>query len=327
MTGSELVAPAAILVTWLSSPVPLMALLDFILNLVGLLLWFNWRAARFDPLSVSRPATLAGTIRRAEKTAFKRWHLPFALLGLLLLRVPLYVEFGSALNWTGKIDIGTISLPFKSNATSYVPMLLYSFYSFGVVLAVFLIWVLLLSALKSAAPESDSLRQLLQLHLGRVERWSRGPKLLLPLLAIAPVWWLASWPLTFYGILPAPSGMLARLLQALLVGLGSYLAWKFLLVGIFALYFVSSYVFFGRQPFWQHLDLVARQLLAPLRKLPLRLGKFDFAPLVGIVLVLGIAYVAEQGIKTPQRFNAAGQPLGRLVNLPGLVDFYERVSK
>ena len=96
------------------------------------------------------------------------------VLGLLLLRVPLYVEFGSALNWTGKIDIGTISLPFKSNATSYVPMLLYSFYSFGVVLAVFLIWVLLLSALKSAAPESDSLRQLLQLHLGRVERREVG---------------------------------------------------------------------------------------------------------------------------------------------------------
>lgn len=304
-----------------------MGLLDFILNLVGLLLWFNWRAARFDPLSLSRPATLAGTIRRAEKTAFKRWHLPFALVGLLLLRVPLYVEFGSALNWTGKIDIGTISLPFKANAASYMPMLLYSFYSFGVVLAVFLIWVLLLSALKSAAPESDSLRQLLQLHLGRVERWSRGPKLLLPLLAITPIWWLASWPLTFYGIMPAPDGLLARLLQALLVGLGSYLAWKFLLVGIFALYFVSSYVFFGRQPFWQHLDLVARQLLAPLRKLPLRLGKLDFSPLLGIVLVLGLAYVAEQGIKTPQRYTAEGKPRGRLVDLPGLVDFYERVSK
>jgi uncharacterized protein YggT (Ycf19 family) len=304
-----------------------MGLLDFILNLIGLLLWFNWRAARFDPLSVSRPATLAGTIRRAEKTAFKRWHLPLGLLALLLLRVPLYVEFGSALNWTGKIDLGTISLPFKSNATSYIPMLLYSFYSFGLVLAVFLSWVLLLSALKSGATESDPLRQLLQLHLGKMERWSRGTKLLLPLLALTPIWWLASWPLTFYGIMPAPSDMLARLLQALLVGFGSYLAWKFLLIGIFALYFVSSYVFFGRQPFWQHLDLVARQLLAPLRRLPLRLGKIDFAPLAGIILVLGIAYVAEHGIKTPQRYTAEGKPKGRLVDLPGLVDFYARVSK
>ncbi|MGC3957849.1 MAG: YggT family protein [Verrucomicrobiota bacterium] len=304
-----------------------MGLLDFILNLVGLLLWFNWRAARFDPLSVSRPATLAGTIRRAEKTAFKRWHLPFALLGLLILRVPLYMEFGSALNWTGKIDVGTISLPFKSNVTSFVPMLLYSFYSFGVMLAVFLIWVLLLSAVKSEAAETDSLRQLLQLHLGKVERWSRVTKLLLPLLALTPIWWMASWPLTFYGIMPAPSGMLARLLQALLVGVGSYLAWKFLLIGIFALYFVSSYVFFGRQPFWQHLDLIARQLLAPLRRLPLRLGKLDLAPLVGIILVFGIAFITEHGIKTPQRYTPEGKPSGRLVDLPGLVDFYERISK
>ena len=53
-----------------------MGLLDFILNLVGLLLWFNWRAARFDPLSKFTPATLAGTLRRAEKTSFRRWHLP-----------------------------------------------------------------------------------------------------------------------------------------------------------------------------------------------------------------------------------------------------------
>lgn len=304
-----------------------MALLDFILNLVGLLLWFNWRAARFDPLSKSRPATLAGTIRRAEKTAFRRWHLPFALLGLLLLRVPLYRSFGGALNWTGKIDLGTISIPFTSNVPSYLPMLLYSFYSFGVVLAVLLIWLLLLSALKSNAPESDSLRQLLELHLGKVERWSREVKLLLPLVLVTPIWWLASWPLTFYGIMPAPAGMLVRLEQAVLVGIGSYLAWKYLLVGIFALYFVSSYVFFGRQPFWQHLDIVARLMLAPLRRLPLRLGKMDFAPLLGIALVLGLANVAEHGIKTPLRQTAEGKPAGRLVDLPGLVDFYQRVSK
>lgn len=304
-----------------------MALLDFILNLVGLLLWFNWRAARFDPISTSRPATLAGTIRRAEKATFKRWHLPLGLLGLLLLRVPLYVEFGSALNWTGKIDVGTIAIPFKSNSGSYLPILLYSFYSFGVMLAVFLIWVLLLSALKSNAAESDSLRQLLRLHLGKVESWSRGVKLLLPLLVVTPLWWLASWPLTFYGIMPGPSGMLARLEQALLVGLGSYLAWKFLLLGILGLYFISTYVFFGRQPFWQHLELIARQLLAPLRRIPLRLGKVDFAPLLGIGLVIVITSVLENGIKTPQRFSKEGKPLGRWVNVPGLVDFYERVSK
>jgi len=302
-----------------------MALLDFILNLIGLLLWFNWRAARFDPLSLSRPATLAGTIRRAEKTAFRRWHLPLVLLGLLAVRAPLYVTFGAALNWTGKIDVGPIVVPFRADAGIYA-MLLFSFYSFGVVLVVFQIWALFLSLLKAAAPESDSLRQLLRLHLGRTENWPRLVKIVLPLVVVSVLWWLACWPLNHFGM-PAPPGILARCEQALLVGIGSYLALKYLLVGIFAAYFVHSYVFFGRHPFWQHLDLIARQLLRPIRSVPLRLGRLDFAPLVAIALTLLIVEVAENGIKTPMRYNQAGKPTGRLVDLPGLVDFYARASK
>lgn len=304
-----------------------MALLDFILNLVGLLLWFNWRAARFDPLSKFTPATLAGTLRRAEKTSFKRWHLPLALLGLLLLRAPLYSEFGSALNWTGKLDIGAISIPFRSNATSYLPMLLYSFYSFGVTLAVFLLWVLFLSALKSDAAETDSLRQLLRLHLGKLESWPRLLKLLLPFLCFTLIWALASWPLTYWNILPTPATMIQRLEQALLVGVGSYLAWKYLIYAVLGLYFVSSYVYFGKQPFWQHLTIVARLLLTPLRSLPLRFGKLDLTPLVGIGLVVVFAHCVEHGIKTPQRRNPDGSPKARLVDVPGLVDLYQRVSK
>ncbi len=43
-----------------------MALIDFILNLAGLLLWLNWRSVRLDPLGKRTPATLIGTLRRAE---------------------------------------------------------------------------------------------------------------------------------------------------------------------------------------------------------------------------------------------------------------------
>ena len=49
-----------------------MGIVDFILNLVALLLWFNWRTARFDPLAGSTPATLAGTLRRALAFAGQR---------------------------------------------------------------------------------------------------------------------------------------------------------------------------------------------------------------------------------------------------------------
>lgn len=304
-----------------------MDLLDFILNLVGLLLWFNWRAARFDPLTKSRPATLAGTLRRAEKSSLKRWHLPLGLVGLLLLRVPLYAEFGAALNWTGKLDVAAISIPFRSDADTYLPMLLYSFYSFGVMLTTFLFWVLLLSILKSTAAESDPLRQVLRLHLGRVELWPRPVKWLLPILVIAPLWWAASWPLTSAGVLPLPASGWQRLQQALLVGAGSYLAWTYLLVGVLGLYSVSSYVYFGRQPFWQHLDVIGRLLIQPLRKLPLRWGKLDAAPWVGIGLVIVIAHCFEHGIKTPERRNPDGSQRPRVVDVPGLVDWYERVSR
>ncbi len=303
-----------------------MALLDFILNLIGLLLWFNWRAARFDPLSRSIPATLAGTLRRAEKTQFKRWHLPLGLLGLLLLRTPLYASFGSALNWTGKLDVMVISVPFNSNAPSYLPMLLYSLYSFGVTLTAFFLWVLFLSILKSGAPENDSLRQLLRLHLGRLEGWPVGIKLMLPLLLLTPVWYAASWPLTTWVNLPDPATASQRIEQALLVGAGSYLAWKYLIVAVLGSYFVSSYVYFGKNPFWQHLDVVARILLRPLRSLPLRFGRLDLAPVVGICLVLLVAWGVEQGIEFPLGNDATGRPKPRWIDLPGLVDLYRRVS-
>ena len=308
-----------------------MGLLDFILNLVGLLLWFNWRAARFDPLSKFTPATLAGTLRRAEKTSLKRWHLPLALAGLIVIRAliynVLYSEFGSELNWAGKVDVGTLSIPFCGKASSLLTMLLYSFYSFGVTLTVFLLWILFLSILKSGASETDSLRQFLRLHLGKTETWSCVVKLFLPLLLIVPVWWSGSWLLTYWEILPHVSGLLPRFEQALIVGLGSYLAWKYLIVGVLLLYFVSSYVYFGKQPFWQHLDVIARLLLTPLRPLPLRFGKLDFAPIVAIGIVLLFTQAVEQGIELPWGNNAAGKPKPRWLDVPGLVDLYQRVSK
>lgn len=308
-----------------------MGLLDFILNLVGLLLWFNWRAARFDPLSKFTPATLAGTLRRAEKTSLKRWHLPLALVGLIVIRAliynVLYSEFGSELNWAGKVDVGTLSIPFCGKTSSLLTMLLYSFYSFGVTLTVFLLWTLLLSILKSGASETDSLRQFLRLHLGKTETWHCAAKVFLPLLMIIPIWWLGSWLLTYWEILPQVSGILPRFEQALIVGLGSYLAWKYLTVGVLLLYFVSSYVYFGKQPFWQHLDVIARLLLTPLRPLPLRFGKLDFAPIVAIGIILLFTQVVEQGIELPWGNDAAGKPKARWIDVPGLVDLYQRVSK
>ena len=305
-----------------------MGLIDSILNLVALLLWFNWRTARFDPLAGSTPATLAGTLRRAEKPSFKVWLLPLAIPALLLLRALFYWQIGGAMGWTGRIDLGVVAVTFwcDSSVSGLKRMLLFSIYIFGVALTVFNLWLLLLSILKSSHANTDSLRQLLRAQLGLVETWPWWLKILLPLLALTPVWWLASWPLTSTALLPEPASLLQRLQQSALVGAGSYLCWKLLIVGLLVLYFVSSYVYFGRHPFWQHLNEIGRQLLTPLRRLPLRIGRMDFSPVIGIVLVILLAHVVEHGIKTPRRFDRKGVEQPRLVEIPGLVDLYRRVS-
>jgi hypothetical protein len=90
---------------------------------------------------------------------------------------------------------------------------------------------------------------------------------------------------------------------------------------------VSSYVFFGRHPFWQQLDEISGRLLTPLRWLPLRIGKVDFAPVLAIVLVFLLAHFAEHGVKTSPRKDGAGRPQPPLVEIPGLMALYQRVLK
>jgi uncharacterized protein YggT (Ycf19 family) len=305
-----------------------MGLIDSILNLVALLLWFNWRTARFDPLAGSTPATLAGTLRRTAATPFQNWFLPLSIPALLLLRALFYWQIGGALGWTGRVDLGVMAIPFwcDSSRTGLGRMLLFSLYSFGVALTIFNLWLLLLSILKSTTANADSLRQLLRAHLGRVETWPWWLKALLPVFVLSTVWWLASWPLTYAALLPDPTTATRRLQQSLLVGAGSYLCWKYFLAVVLGLYFISSYVYFGRHPFWQHLNTIGRQVLVPLRWLPLRAGRVDLSPIVGIAIIFLFAHAAEHGVKTARRFDKNGVELPRLVEIPGLVDLYRRVS-
>jgi uncharacterized protein YggT (Ycf19 family) len=139
------------------------------------------------------------------------------------------------------------------------------------------------------------LQRLVRTQLGVMDACPRGLKPWLPLLAGTFCWWLASWPLTYWAIVP-PVSPRHRLEQALVIGAGSYLAWKFLIVGVLVLHIVNSYVYLGRHPFWYYLNDVARALLAPLRQLPLRMGKVDFAPVLGIALVFLGARLLEQGL-------------------------------
>lgn len=269
-----------------------MGLIDFILNLAGLLLWLNWRSVRFDPLGKRTPATLIGTLRRAEPRRLRRWHLLAALGGLLLLRAGIYWQIGSAAHWTGTLNLSVITLSFRSDY--FVRMLLFSIFSFGLTLGVFYLWLLLLSIL--AGPEPLPFHRLVRMPLGGIDRWARGVKFLLPLIVTATFWWLASWLLAELQIIPKPVSTAQRFEESLVIGLSSYLTWKYLAGALLVLHLLNSYIYFGKHPFWGYVNAGAQTLLSPLRALPLRVGKADFAPVVGIALVFLATELAGRGL-------------------------------
>ena len=275
-----------------------MALIDFILNLAGLLLWLNWRSVRFDPLGKRTPATLIGTLRRAEPRRWRRWHLLAALGGLLLLRAGIYWQIGSAANWAGKLDLGITALSFSSNLSgpmmSFLRMLVFSIFSFGLMLGVFYLWLLLLSIL--AGPEPLPFHRLVRMPLGGMDRWARGVKFLLPLMVTATFWWLASWLLAWLQVIPPLVSPVHRIEESLVIGLGSYLAWKYLIGVLLVLHLLNSYIYFGKHPFWAYVNAEAQTLLSPLRLVPLQAAKADFAPVVGIALVFLAAELAGRGL-------------------------------
>jgi uncharacterized protein YggT (Ycf19 family) len=288
-----------------------MALIDFIWNLACLLLWLNWRSISFDPLDKRKPATLIGTLRQAEPQRQHRWQSLAVLAGLLLLRAGIYWQIGSANKpaWSGTLDLGVVVPHFASN--SFVRMMLFSCFSFGLMLGVFYLWLLLLSLL--AGPEPPRFHRLVRMQLGRIDRWPNWLKWVLPLLFTASFWWLASWLLAWTQIIPPCVSPAHRLEESLVIGLNSYLAWRYIAAALLALHLLNSYIYFGKHPIWAYVNTTARTLLSPLRALPLRLGKADFAPVVGIVVIFLFAQFARNGIHT------------RWFYIPGLIDIYGRL--
>jgi uncharacterized protein YggT (Ycf19 family) len=262
---------------------------DLILNLAGLLLWINWRSTLFDPFEKRTPATLVGTLRRAAPSHFRRWHLLAGIGLLLVLRALFYWQIGSAAGWAGKLDLGVATIFFRSNF--FGEIFLFSVFSFARILEIFYLWLLLLSILSGP----QTIHRLVKIQLGTIDGWPRRVKFILPLAATALFWGLASWPFAWLHPKPAMSAA-QRIEEALVIGLGSYLVWKFLIAALLALHLLNSYIYFGKNPFWNYVNTTAQTLLSPLKKIPLRAGKVDFAPVVGIALVFLIAGFAARAL-------------------------------
>lgn len=282
-----------------------MGYVDFILNLAGLLLWLNWRSIRFDPLEKRTPATLMGTLRPAEPKKMRRWHLLVFIVGLLTLRALIYRWIGGMTGWTAQLNLDVVVLSFRSDLLGRI--MLFSFLSFALALGIFYVVLLFLSLLKGP----DPIRRLIKIPLGGLDDWPAWAKVLLPLVGGAVCWWSLTWLLSWQQICPPPVSMAQRIEEALVIGLASYLLWKFPLVALLFLHLLNSYIYFGKHPVWNYVDVTSRKLLRPLKQIPLRAGRVDFAPLMGIVIIFFVSRLLENGVE--------------MWGIPGLIKIYGRL--
>jgi len=264
-----------------------MDIVDFILNIAAILLWANWRALRFDPIIKRRPATLVGALKPITPLHSRDWQLLVGVGLLIFVRAIFYWQIGKSFGWSGKLDLGVIALSFRSD--SFLRIFLFSILSFGVALGIFYLWLLLLSIV--AGPEAG--QRFARMQLGFVDGWARVTKLLLPFFFTAILWWFAGWLFSWLNILPKPISAAHRIEEAVVIGLGSYLAWKIFIVALLILHLLNSYIYFGKHPFWNYVNVTAQKLLSPLKAIPLRVNKVDLTPVVGIALYFLLAQLLE----------------------------------
>ncbi len=271
-----------------------MNLAHLLLNLTGLLLWVGWRAQGFAAPARAAPVSLAGLLQATGPVHRGRWSGLLALLGLLAVRAWFYWRLGGPVHWVPSLDLGVIVLPF--NSVSGLRMLLFSVISFVRLLVVFYLWLLLLSMVNRGAPASDALQRLVRLHLGWVERWPWGLKLAVPWVTVACLWYLANPLLVALGMVAQPQSAAHLWQQGLVLGVGTVVAWKYLIGGVLFVHVLNSYLYLGSSGVWTYTHATARRLLLPLRWLPLRLGQFDFTPVAGMALVFLAAELGTAGL-------------------------------
>ena len=270
-------------------------LLDLILNIAGLLLWVSWRYLPFDPINRARPATLTGTLRRAEPLRVRRWHFLVALFALLLVRAFFYSWIGGALDWAPGIKLGATAISFRSDLLERI--LFFSFGSFANTLLIFYLSLIALWLVGPRNPEGDSFQRFIRIQLTPMHRWPAIVVALVPLFATSLTWIAMSPLLARWLIVPRTESWLHLLEQAVALGLGVYPIAKHVIGVVLGLHLLNTYVYLGGNPAWNFINATGKRLLQPLKALPLRFGKMDFAPLVGIALVYGLAKLLEFGLQ------------------------------
>ena len=167
-----------------------MGLIDFILNLAGVLLWLSWRSIRSDPLVKTRPATLIGTLRRAEPRRMKGWQLLAGLVAAAAFagRALSADRPGSGLDAQARPFLCRARLSDRLPPGHSCRPWSFSLLSFARMLIIGYFWLLALVVINRRNAEPDPLHKMLRLHLGPVARWPLLVQVLLPLVLITGLW-------------------------------------------------------------------------------------------------------------------------------------------
>jgi uncharacterized protein YggT (Ycf19 family) len=265
-----------------------MGLIDFILDLAGVLVWLSWRSIRFDPLVKTTPATLVGTLRRAEPRRLKGWPQLAGLATLLVVRTLLYRQIGPEADWTPKLNLFFVVLAFRSDRFSSI--MLFSLLSFARILMVCYFWLLALAIINRKNIAPDPVQKMVRMHLGPVARWPLILQLLLPWLLITGLWIVLHPLLVQFEITSRVRSNAHLAEQGLLIASALWSSLQYLLPVFLLLHLVASYVYLGSNTLWEFIGATARNLVAPLRWLPLRIARFDFSPLLGVVLIFALLH-------------------------------------
>lgn len=261
-----------------------MDFIDLILNLGGLALWVSWRSLG---RSVRQPSiathSLMANLRATQpRQGASRWPHLIGLIALLTLRSFFYHSVGPTVHWAPVLDFGPVGIAFRSDI--FWRATLYSLLSFGKFLAIFYLWLMLLSAVNEKAPEYDPIQSWVRVHLGALDRLPFVVKAASPFVVGCGAWAVMSWGFGRAGMAPPATDASQLIKEASILGLCAYLPLKLPLIAIIGVHAVSSYVYLGTVEWLNYIDSTARNLLNPLRWLAL--GRIDLAPLVGIALVV-----------------------------------------
>ena len=262
-----------------------MNIIDWLLNIAGVFLWIDWRSGRIG--RVQSALSIASALRPTNRSSSQGLGSLAALAAILLIRPLFYYSVGPSVNWIASLNFLAISIPWRSDMLGR--MYLFSFISFALALGFYYSWLLLLAAINrptGTVAREEVMPRFIRGQLGWLDKIPWWLKLIVPSIVAGLGWMALAFVLVEIDLLPEMQNPQALRGQASAFALAALLAWKWLLIFIFAVHLLNLYVYLGTHPVWPYLSSAAQKILLPLSFL--RVGKVDLSPIVGIIAVFVI---------------------------------------